>query len=52
MGVTKREILLTADPALTLRPASETETDSVLLRGRHPAPWPVYLLCSAAVEGL
>ena len=36
MGVTKPEILLTADPALTLRPASETETDSVLLRAGIP----------------
>ena len=32
MGVDKPEILLTADPALTLRQAPEDQTDSVLLR--------------------
>ena len=37
MGVTKPEILLTADPALTLRPAPEDQTDSVMLRSRIPA---------------
>ena len=31
MGVTSPQILLTADPALTLRAATEDETDSVLL---------------------
>ena len=31
MGVTSPQILLTADPALTLRAATEAETDSVLL---------------------
>ena len=36
MGVTKPEILLTADPALTLRSASEDETDSILLRAGIP----------------
>ena len=36
MGVTKPEILLTADPALTLRRASDDETDSVLLRAGIP----------------
>ena len=36
MGVTAPEILLTADPALTLRPASADETDSVLLRSGIP----------------
>nr|WP_326185604.1 polysaccharide pyruvyl transferase CsaB [uncultured Oscillibacter sp.] len=36
MGVTKPEILLTADPALTLRPASDDETDSMLLRAGIP----------------
>lgn len=36
MGVTKPEILLTADPALTLRRASGDETDSVLLRAGIP----------------
>lgn len=36
MGVTKPEILLTADPALTLRRAGEDETDSVLLRAGIP----------------
>ena len=36
MGVTQPEILLTADPALTLRRASEDETDSVLLRAGIP----------------
>ena len=36
MGVTKPEILLTADPALTLHAASEDEIDSVLLRAGIP----------------
>ena len=36
MGVTKPEILLTADPALTLPAASEEEIDSVLLRAGIP----------------
>ncbi|MDD3347377.1 polysaccharide pyruvyl transferase CsaB [Oscillibacter sp.] len=36
MGVTQPEILLTADPALTLRQASDAETDSVLLRAGIP----------------
>lgn len=36
MGVTKPEILLTADPALTLRPAPEDQTDSVMLRAGIP----------------
>ncbi|WP_295580392.1 polysaccharide pyruvyl transferase CsaB [uncultured Oscillibacter sp.] len=36
MGVTRPEILLTADPALTLRQAPDTETDSVLLRAGIP----------------
>ena len=36
MGVTKPDILLTADPALTLRRASDDETDSVLLRAGIP----------------
>ena len=36
MGVTKPEILLTADPALTLRRAGEDEIDSVLLRAGIP----------------
>ena len=36
MGVTKPEILLTADPALTLPAASEDEIDSVLLRAGIP----------------
>lgn len=36
MGVTKPEILLTADPALTLHRASDDETDSVLLRAGIP----------------
>ena len=36
MGVTKPEILLTADPALTLHPATAAETDSVLLRAGIP----------------
>ena len=36
MGVTEPEILLTADPALTLRRASDNETDSVLLRAGIP----------------
>ena len=36
MGVTVPEILLTADPALTLHPAAEAETDSVLLRAGIP----------------
>ena len=36
MGVDKPEILLTADPALTLRQAPEDQTDSVLLRAGIP----------------
>ena len=36
MGVTKPEILLTADPALTLPAASEDEIDSILLRAGIP----------------
>ena len=36
IGVTKPEILLTADPALTLPAASEDEIDSVLLRAGIP----------------
>jgi len=36
MGVTRPEIRLTADPALTLRPAPEEKTDSVLLRAGIP----------------
>ena len=36
MGVTKPEILLTADPALTLPAASEDKIDSVLLRAGIP----------------
>ncbi|MCI8848524.1 MAG: polysaccharide pyruvyl transferase CsaB [Oscillibacter sp.] len=36
MGITKPEILLTADPALTLRRASGDETDSVLLSAGIP----------------
>ena len=36
MGVTKPEILLTADPALTLRPAGNDVVDSVLLRAGIP----------------
>ena len=36
MGVTSPQILLTADPALTLRAATEDETDSVLLRAGIP----------------
>lgn len=36
MGVTVPEILLTADPALTLRRASDDETDSVMLRAGIP----------------
>jgi len=36
MGVTEPEILLTADPALTLPQAGEAETDSVLLRHGIP----------------
>ena len=36
MGVTEPEIMLTADPALTLRRASDDETDSVLLRAGIP----------------
>lgn len=36
MGVTKPEILLTADPALTLRRADGIETDSVMLRAGIP----------------
>ena len=50
MGVDKPEIKLTADPALTLSPAAEEKTDSVLLRAGIPPhgrylcfalrPWP------------
>lgn len=50
MGVDRPEILLTADPALTLSPAAEEKTDSVLLRAGIPPrgryicfalrPWP------------
>ena len=50
MGVTTPEIRLTADPALTLQPAPEEKTDSVLLRAGIPPrgrylcfalrPWP------------
>lgn len=50
MGVTEPEIKLTADPALTLRPAAEEQTDSMLLRAGIPPhgnyicfalrPWP------------
>ena len=36
MGVTRPEILLTADPALTLPAASDDEIDSVLLRAGIP----------------
>ena len=36
MGVTKPRVLLTADPALTLRRAVDDETDSVLLRAGIP----------------
>lgn len=36
MGVTEPEILLTADPALTLRKAPDDEVDSVLLRSGIP----------------
>ena len=36
MGVTEPEILLTADPALTLRPAGNDVVDSVLLRTGIP----------------
>lgn len=36
MGVTKPEILLTADPALTLSPPDSDETDSVMLRAGIP----------------
>ena len=36
MGVTEPQILLTADPALTLHRASDDETDSVLLRAGIP----------------
>ncbi len=36
MGVTKPEVLLTADPALTLPPAADAETDSILLRAGIP----------------
>ena len=36
MGVTQPQILLTADPALTLHRASDDETDSVLLRAGIP----------------
>lgn len=36
MGITKPEILLTADPALTLQPAAPDRIDSVLLRAGIP----------------
>ena len=36
MGVSRPEIRLTADPALTLAPAAEEKTDSVLLRAGIP----------------
>ena len=36
MGVTRPEVLLTADPALTLPAASDDEIDSVLLRAGIP----------------
>ncbi len=36
MGVSKPEVLLTADPALTLRRAPDDQTDSVLLRAGIP----------------
>jgi len=36
MGVTQPETLLSADPALTLHPASDDETDSVLLAAGIP----------------
>lgn len=36
MGVTRPEVLLTADPALTLHRASDAETDSVMLRAGIP----------------
>ena len=36
MGVTRPQILLSADPALTLQRAGEDETDSVLLRAGIP----------------
>ena len=63
MGVTKPEILLTADPALTLPAASDDKTDSMMLRagipteGRYIAfalrKWPGFqerapLFCAAA----
>ena len=37
MGVTNPEILLTADPALTLNPAEGDKTDSVMLRAGVPS---------------
>jgi polysaccharide pyruvyl transferase CsaB len=37
MGVTKPEILLTADPALTLSRAEDDKTDSVMLRADIPS---------------
>ena len=50
MGVDRPDIRLTADPALTLKPASDEKTDSVLLRAGIPPrgryicfalrPWP------------
>jgi len=36
MGITKPDVLLTADPALTLPPAEEAETDAVLERAGIP----------------
>ena len=46
MGVDKPEIRLTADPALTLAPAAEEKTDSVLLRAGIP-PRGERLICFA-----
>lgn len=37
MGVTKPEVLLTADPALTLSPGEDTDIDAVLERAGIPA---------------
>ena len=46
MGVDRPEIKLTADPALTLAPAAEEKTDSVLLRAGIP-PRGERLICFA-----
>ncbi len=46
MGVDRPEIHLTADPALTLSPAAEEKTDSVLLRAGVP-PHGERLICFA-----